>query len=49
MRFLEVAEAGVYGWPEWITELASLREALSSASLAEQPTLNRNVAWTFNE
>jgi len=49
MRFLEVAEAGVYGWPEWITELASLRAALSSASLAERPTLNRNVAWTFNE
>lgn len=48
-RFLEVAEAGFYGWPEWISELAALRAALSSFSLAEQPTLKRNVAWTFDE
>ena len=48
-RFLQVAEAGFYGWPEWISELAALRAALSGSALIEQPTVKRNVAWTFNE
>lgn len=49
MRFLQVAEAGFYGHPEWISELTALRQALSSSPTAEQLTSKRNVAWTFNE
>ena len=48
-RFLEVAETGFSGWPEWVSELAALRGLLSSFPLTEQPTLKHNIAWTFNE
>jgi tetratricopeptide (TPR) repeat protein len=46
-RFLDVAENGLNGQPEWMPELGALRAALSST--AEQSFQKPNVAWTFNE
>ena len=46
-RFLDVAESGFEGQPEWVPELSALRAALSSS--AQQSFHKRNVAWTFNE
>lgn len=48
MRFLEVAEAGFSGQPEWVSELTALRAALASPA-AEPSPAKRNVAWTFND
>ena len=48
LRFLQVAESGFYGQPEWLPELAALKEALSG-SPSQQATAKRNVAWTFKE
>ena len=48
LRFLQVAESGFYGHPEWLPEVAALREALSG-SASQQALPKRNVAWTFNE
>jgi hypothetical protein len=47
LRFLEVAESGFGGQPEWVPELTALRAALSSP--VQQSVPKRNVAWTFNE
>jgi hypothetical protein len=49
MRFLEVAEAGVHGWPEWTKELAALRIILTSSAAPQDPAPRRHVAWTFNQ
>jgi tetratricopeptide (TPR) repeat protein len=48
LRFLQVAESGFYGQPEWLPEVTALKEALSG-SPSQQATPNHNVAWTFNE
>jgi tetratricopeptide (TPR) repeat protein len=48
LRFLQVAESGFDGQPEWVTEVAALKDALSGFP-SRQATPNRNVAWTFNE
>ena len=47
-RFLQVAESGLYGHPEWLPEVIALKEALSGYP-PQQATEKRNVAWTFNE
>ena len=48
LRFLQVAESGFYGQPEWLPEITALRDALSGS--ASHPALpKRTVAWTFNE
>jgi len=49
LRFLDVAESGFAGQPEWASELTALRAALSSPSTAQQTPAKRNVAWTFQE
>jgi hypothetical protein len=49
LRFLEVAESGFAGQPEWVAELTALRAALSSPSTAQHTPAKRNVAWTFQE
>jgi tetratricopeptide (TPR) repeat protein len=47
MRFLQVAEFGFNGQPEWQPQVAALKEVLS-ASAAQPTTYRRNVAWTFS-
>jgi hypothetical protein len=47
-RFLQVAESGFDGQPEWLSEVGALKEVLSG--FAARPALHkRNVAWTFDE
>ncbi len=48
LRFLQVAESGFYDQPEWLPEVAALKEALSG-SASQQATPKHNVVWTFNE
>jgi hypothetical protein len=47
LRFLQVAESGFDGQPEWVTEVAALKDALSGSPSQQAP--KRNVAWTFSE
>ena len=46
LRFLQVAESGFYGQPEWLPEVAALKEALS-APASQQALPKRNVAMDF--
>ncbi len=48
LRFLQVAESGFYDQPEWLPEVAALKEALSG-SASHQATPKHNVVLTFNE
>ena len=47
-RFLEVAESGLNGQPEWATELQTLRRELEDAHGAPQSTIRRDASWSID-
>ena len=47
LRFLQVAESGFLGQPEWLPEVAALKGALSGSH--SQQAVSKRVSWTFNE
>jgi tetratricopeptide (TPR) repeat protein len=48
-RFLEVAESGFYGQPDWLPELETLRRELSVHRYTPPAVTPRNVGWNFNQ
>ena len=49
LGFLEVAESGFYGHPDWLLELETLRSELSVHYYTPPAVATRTVRWTFNE